>query len=211
MKNLTWDNIDGLYTEYEIWYKKSCEGVGVKQYPKPNVVKQKITKATFVILLLYHNLDEWVNAEEATEHYATLTGTKRGSTIQFRHTSTQHGYNMTGDGKSNFKLLNLKALPTYNAHRHVDADLTEAEWKVLKAEFKHRCATCGSKEGEVSFKRKAHYKITPALHKGHCNPNLPLSLSNCFPQCDYCNRTYQNKFYFDKEGNVKKANPNYNR
>lgn len=71
------------------------------------------------------------------------------------------------------------------------------DFEDLKEIYHFRCATCGIQEGEIDVRNNGeHVK----LQEGHMDPDKGLSLSNVIPQCQYCNRTYGDNFYFDKNG-----------
>ena len=205
MKKITWDNIQNLWDQYDIWYERHCSGAGVKKHPEPNLNTNKVSKATYHLLNMYLNKGEFVCDKDSTIAYAKLTGTEWKSIYQFRHYSTQEGYDVSTNDKCGFKLNSIYPLKGWHSHRDEDEELSEAEWIVLKEEFNNRCATCGSKEGEKPYKRKYTVKKTK-LQKGHCDPNKSLTRSNCIPQCAYCNRIYKDKFIFDQEGNVNRLN-----
>jgi len=71
--------------------------------------------------------------------------------------------------------------------------------------YKHRCATCGSREGKHHY----HWPNTiTKLQKSHKDPRKPLSGNNIIPQCQKCNRAYRNFWIFDDKGRVRGiANP----
>lgn len=71
-------------------------------------------------------------------------------------------------------------------------------WESKKAVYGHRCATCGAKEGEVSY---IDNKVV-TLDKGHMDPTKELSLENTIPQCITCNGQYRDKAVFDEQGRV---------
>ena len=98
-------------------------------------------------------------------------------------------------------LITLKeAYPSFKITRRQD---TISDWSQIKALYDNRCATCGAKEGEPHYLHKASLV---SLEKGHCNPNKELSSDNVIPQCQECNKSYQDKFIFSKDGKVSKIN-----
>jgi len=71
----------------------------------------------------------------------------------------------------------------------------------MKKKFDSRCGVCGSLEGAKNFKNKT---LVTRLEMGHCDPRLPLTRpKNCIPMCQYCNRTYKDKWVFDHKGMIK--------
>ena len=69
----------------------------------------------------------------------------------------------------------------------------------IKAAWHNCCATCGSKEGEKSWR----YSDIVKLQKGHKDPEKPEVNENIIPQCQYCNQTYKSDFTFDDKGRVR--------
>jgi hypothetical protein len=86
---------------------------------------------------------------------------------------------------------------------HRTSTVTKPIFEKLKGDYASRCAVCGSKEGERSFKNNT---IITRLEKGHCDPQLPLDIQNCIPICKYCNSVYKNSFIFNKRGIIVKVN-----
>lgn len=79
--------------------------------------------------------------------------------------------------------------------------LNDSTWDDLKKMYNYRCATCGSKEGDLNFLYPAS---TTHLQQGHKDPSKPLDLNNTIPQCPFCNRASRNYFVFDNKGRVEK-------
>jgi predicted restriction endonuclease len=88
-----------------------------------------------------------------------------------------------------------------HGHRIEETD----DWESIKAQYGHRCATCGSKEGEPNI----HYPNTlTRLQVSHKDPDKPLVSGNIIPQCQKCNRADRNNWVYDERGRViKLANP----
>ena len=77
--------------------------------------------------------------------------------------------------------------------------LVKQEFERIKKSFDCRCAVCGSKERERNFKNAT---LVTKLEMGHCDPREPLSVSNCIPTCQYCNRMYKDRFVFNLRGDI---------
>ena len=74
------------------------------------------------------------------------------------------------------------------------------DFETLKAVYDFRCVNCGSQEGKPHRYEKS--KVT-VLHKGHMDPDKPLTLENMVPQCETCNAYYKDDYVFDDVGRVK--------
>lgn len=77
--------------------------------------------------------------------------------------------------------------------------LAAKDFNELKIVYNNSCATCGRKEGT---KDERNGDVPIVLQQGHMDPSKPLDLSNTIPQCQYCNQTYGNDFYFNEYGRV---------
>lgn len=90
-----------------------------------------------------------------------------------------------------------KPHPSFTNHRSTAP--SRADFAALKCAFDHRCAVCGSREGEASLKNKV---IMTRLERGHMDPGRPLTLQNTIPMCTFCNQVYKDRFVFDARGVV---------
>ena len=75
--------------------------------------------------------------------------------------------------------------------------LSSSVFDKLKLKSFGRCMVCGSLEHEKNLKNSA---LVTKLEMGHCDPDKPLSASNCIPMCQYCNHVYKNKWVFNRRG-----------
>jgi len=131
---------------------------------------------------------------------------------QARHLGAQKGWFIASGGRDNkdvvlqrgeYQLVSLeKPYPGFHGHR-VERTV---DWERLKANYGHRCVTCGSREGEPNI----HWPNTiTKLQQSHMDPNKPLVAGNIIPQCQKCNRADRNNWVYDERGRViKLANPN---
>jgi len=197
-KLLTIDEIPALYELYLEEYNLSLKDKGVKFIKYDS---DKITQSLYAILFLLKYKGEIVPKKDLTEGW-NLIGTPTNDFQITRHLGLQYGYHIQKSGSKVFgwyKLITLsEPHPSFLPKRR-NQEFTESEWGSMKSESGNRCWSCGAKEGEVHYKDKT--KIVH-LEKGHCDPRLPLTLDNTFPQCNYCNAVYKDKFVFDKRGNV---------
>ena len=128
---------------------------------------------------------------------------------QARHLAAQQGwYVVSGtrndDGAADvpagaYKLVSLEnAYPGYRPDRRTD-ELGSDDWERLKASHGHRCACCGSKEGEPNLRWP---ETMTRLQKGHMDPAKPLAPGNVIPQCEACNEAARDFWIFDERGRV---------
>ena len=127
---------------------------------------------------------------------------------QPRHLGMQTGLNFLVKGcyhpklgrvlkAGEYSLLDLSSTHPNAAMMHRTVSVSTTGFGRLKARYDHRCACCGSKEGDPHFKNK--HSIT-TLDKGHCDPRKPLTNANCIPMCTICNMVYKNNAVFNKRG-----------
>ena len=182
--------LDELYTNlYKIW-DENLKQYGVK-IPKKNC------KQSLILLYLYKNIRNYIHIDEikkfASLHY-DLTGTEP---IQVRHLSTQKGWCIIKDGKYKFCLSSVVKPKNGFILDKRNIEITENDWINILEEYDYMCVNCGSKENEPL--RFSKNKITK-LEKGHMDPRKDLTLNNCIPQCEFCNKSYKNKAIFNKHG-----------
>ncbi len=198
MKYLKLEEIDGLYLKYIEYYNTFLKPHGVK-FIKHDT--KKLTQSLYAILFLLKYENEIVSKKELTDGWNSF-GNRTNDFQITRHLGMQYGYYIEKSGSKIFgwyKLVTLeKPHPSFISERRNQA-FTEIEWEDLKREYNYRCQSCGAIEGEQHYKDQT---LTVKIEKGHCNPLKELTLDNTFPQCNYCNQIYKNKFVFDKRGNV---------
>ena len=93
-------------------------------------------------------------------------------------------------------LLSLERAHPSAAAMHRSQDVTARGFDALKRVYGHRCACCGSKEGDPHLKN-GH--LITRLEKGHCDPRRPLA-NNCLPMCGLCNMVYKDRAVFNPRG-----------
>lgn len=128
--------------------------------------------------------------------YSRLNINKDVNEIQIRH-SRKQGLNWGFFLKDEFsnrlgRLLGngeyfIESLDTsYKDLGGIETDRTAKNinkyFTIIKERCGNRCQKCGRKEGEMNG-----LKIIK-LTKGHIDPLLPLSMTNCIPECQDCNR-----------------------
>jgi len=212
MKKISDREIKETYELIKEYHKKHLEKYGVK-LPKLTASNGKYTKDALVLVYLaqgYPNTKK-VSKEELTQfirkYYPNVPDVQ-----QARHLGAQKGWFIAAGGRDNknivllrgeYQLISLETpYPAFHGHR-VEK---KVDWEELKKQYKYRCATCGSKEGEPNI----HWPNTiTRLQKSHMDPNKPLVPGNIIPQCQKCNRADRNNWVYDERGRViKLANPN---
>lgn len=198
MKKLELHEIGPLYKRYEKAYNRYLKESGVRfvKYT-PN----KISQALWALMFMLKYENEVVTKEELTEGWNS--NFKPTNDFQSgRHLGLQFGYNAENNtsGIPGYRLLSLtEPHPSFISNRRTEY-FDDSEWESEKNKWDYRCLSCGAKEGEKHYKHKT---LIVKLQKGHCDPSKPLTMDNTFPQCNYCNQHYKDKFIFDKRGNVK--------
>jgi len=121
---------------------------------------------------------------------------------QVRHLK-RDGWCLVSDNKGGHRLDPYKVSPEYQQDKQRrSSTVSEKGFQDIKKSFDYRCASCGSKEGEVSW-RYGNKDDTIKLQQGHKDPEKPLDNSNTIPQCQFCNRAYKGDFTFDDKGRVR--------
>ncbi len=209
IKNLSKSNIESTYKEILFYFDKYLNHFNVKL---PNLYSDnQFTKDALTLVYLsqgYPNTPV-VTKEELT-HFIKVFYPDTNDVQQARHLSAQKGwYILSGTRKDSFnngslkageyKLVSLeKPYPSFNAMKRVDL-YDEDYWTKLQEEYSNRCATCGSKKGEKSFRWS---NVITHLQKGHIDPTKPLEPGNILPQCESCNRADRNNWIYNEKGRV---------
>lgn len=128
-----------------------------------------------------------------------------------RHLAAQKGFYIASGRRNDahqipdgcYKLITLEEpYPGFMQERRNSDSL---DWEGLKQAYDYRCATCGSKEGELSFRWPERITF---LEKAHMDPRQELTDDNAIPQCSACNRGDRNRWVYDSKGRViSVANP----
>jgi len=202
--------VASIYDEIAEQHKKHLAIHGVK-LPKLMTGEFFSLKA-LTLICLYLNLGEPVTKADVTE-FCLINGAKRTNDLQPRHLATQDGWNILLKRNSDigtetwppssYGLLNITTpKPGFRSSRR-KGTLDEDSWTELLREFNNCCATCGSEAGKPN--RHDPNSITK-LEKGHCDPDLPLNLENCIPQCQKCNRDLGSEWVWDQRGKPRAIN-----
>ena len=76
--------------------------------------------------------------------------------------------------------------------------LDENVWNNIKIKHDYKCQLCGSIEGQPHMLNPSS---ATKLEKGHVQPHLPLSETNCVPHCHICNKQIKNDYYLENNDN----------
>ncbi len=99
--------------------------------------------------------------------------------------------------KNAYRLVTLeRPHPSWTPKRQ---KVENIDFENIKKEYRYRCATCGSKEGEENSRYPG---VKTRLQKAHKNPHKPLAGDNIIPQCEQCNRADRDKWVYDQRGRV---------
>lgn len=191
-----------LYIEFKAAYDKSFLKQEYVSLPSINTGK------AVDLVYCYKNLGKVYREEDMRAFYTKVTG--KTTWRQPRHYGTQFGWNHYIGGEvlpngyklkiGEFCLWDLNHCKDgYNPQRRSKDPITNKEFEELKKQYGYRCAVCNDFEGMPSHLYPA--KIVK-LQKGHMNPNKPLTISNCIPQCQCCNQGAENHWLFNKAGEI---------
>lgn len=176
-----------------------CENEGVK-LPKIGTQKYYVLKFYFI------NKNKILTKQQIQSYVGDCLSKQIGDLQDVRHLGKQVGFNIMQGGEifNGIKLKKGEYLftgfdKTNDFYNNKKRAKNPVDFEECKKNFDHRCATCGSKEGESH----RFTKQPTLLEKGHKNPELPLDLSNLIPQCEFCNKKYKNRFIFDDFGQIK--------
>jgi hypothetical protein len=204
------EEIREIYTVVMTYHQQYLAEAGVKL---PQLEKGgRFTKDALVLVYLaqgYPNT-QWFTKDELTEfvrlHYPNTNDVQSG-----RHLGMQRGFYIVSSRRGNYLpegapppkgdsylLVTLeKPHPAFVPKRR--SPNTDSDFEAVKQRYDYRCATCGSREGEMNLRYKNQ---RTQLQRGHRNPKLPLEGDNIIPQCQFCNRADRNYWVYDERGRV---------
>lgn len=210
-RKLTDAEVTDQYNFIKEFFNRYLMDKGVKL---PRLVQGgKFTTGALVLIFLSlgYPVTEVVSKGELTtfiRHYKpTINDVQDG-----RHLGAQKGFYIVSGRRNDrhqipdgsYKLITLEEpYPGFMRERRQSGSL---DWEGLKKQYDYRCATCGSKEGELNYRWPL---IITVLEKAHMNPRKELTDDNAIPQCSACNRGDRNRWVYDRKGRVINiANPN---
>ncbi len=173
--------------------------------------------ATGLALLFFsQNLGKITTMEDLLAFLRAHGVCKSGAIPQPRHLGMQYGFFFLVNGS--YHAIKRRALkpgeyclyslsrshPGYAGDSKVDAftrrkSLSVSAFAAIRKRFSNRCGVCGSEDRKRNLKNKT---LVTKLEMGHCDPKLALTVDNCIPMCQYCNKVYRDKFVFSKRGTV---------
>lgn len=191
-----------LYESFKEAYNNSC--LKEEKVSLPGINTDKAVDLVYC----YSKLGQIYREEEMRAYYTSITG--KTTWRQPRHYGTQFGWNhfIVGEVLPNgYKLKNGEfclwdinhCKKGYNPERRSKDPITAKEFIELKKKYGYRCAVCKDLEGTPSH---LYPDKIVKLQKGHINPNKPLTVSNCIPQCQCCNQGAENHWIFNKAGEI---------
>lgn len=187
------DELQNAWEDLKAIHDKHLKSSGVK-IPKASQFSESNKSIWLSILYLYR--DREVSKDEISEitrHYNSNAGANQ----QVRH--------LKRDGWRIGDKPGVHQLDPYLISKEFERD-TGRRRKILKSKdfidiknaYDYCCATCGVREGESSPR---YGEAIVKLEKGHRDPaGDGDDPSNIIPQCQFCNRAYQNDWVFDEKG-----------
>lgn len=177
LKEFAVDNYDRIYDSF----CDAVEEIGVGERTLPS----KMTQAGVVLSVLYSafNMPEsFVSKRELSEICASVLE-KRSVDLQTPRHLKQQGWNIEGVQQGRgyaYRLVDLAISDDFLGVARRKEKLSREEFSMLVESFGGRCASCG--------------ELCDRPQQGHLNPDRPLSVRNCIPQCGRCNRAYSDYF-----------------
>lgn len=189
------------YAQFVRQWRCNLRSHGVRKPPKFG------TASCYLYIYAFCHMGEQFKATDAAGFVRNM-GVDIDDPQELRHMSNVGGYNarsrhgLMPDGtrvrSGYYALVNLtEPLPEWRAHRH--RSVNRGDWTDIKQQYGHRCACCGSLEGQPNHKKPTTVTV---LEQGHMDPGLPLGPGNIIPQCQVCNKPYKNTVVFDTQGYV---------
>lgn len=156
-------------------------------------------------VLLYNykkDKNKWIHKTEMSQIVSEYRQ-KPPADEQMRHLK-RSGWWIENDGKGRHRFLDpYKVSPEFKTEQQRRKKVLNAkDFNEIKEGFDYRCASCGSKEGETSW-RYGNPKELIKLQESHRDPDKELDNDNTIPQCQWCNKAYMRDFTFDEKGRVR--------
>jgi hypothetical protein len=225
LENYTLDDLRAIYDDMLTDYNKYLKTQGVKKpggFDTSGALQLIFLYANMGVVVHKSHVQKFVNRydEKAGDQQSRHLGPQAGYNVVRNNELTSNGDNLDILGIETYKNCpTLKGVSVSTGGRsgwimledfiktHKGWAISQAKrnpaiagksWESKKAVYGYRCATCGAKEGEVSY---IDNKVV-TLDKGHMDPTKELSLENTIPQCMTCNGQYRDKAVFDEQGRV---------
>ncbi|GBC91491.1 hypothetical protein HRbin14_02262 [bacterium HR14] len=211
MVALSDEEIEDIYSLVKQYWEKYLKKLGVG--PLPRLRREgNYTRAALVLVYLAQDYPNtrWVTKKELTDfvrrYYPETPDVQEG-----RHLGMQRGFYVASSQRGNgLNEEELKNAPK-NAYRLVTLEKPHPSWRPrrqkaegvdfesIKQQYSHRCAICGSKEGEAHLR---YPEVITRLQKAHRNPHKEETTDNTIPLCEQCNRADRDRWVYDKRGRV---------
>lgn len=179
-----------------------------------------LTALTLIYLAYNYPYNQVVSKENMIK-FAGLYGKSSNDIQALRHLSAQSGWFIATGERKDIKSCDedywpkggLKSAEYWLYHlEYPYPNFTKGRrtasvegWGNILDLYKHRCATCGSKEGEPSYQWPS---VITKLQQAHMDPRKPMKKGNIIPQCVSCNEASKDWWVYDEKGRVIKiANP----
>lgn len=199
MCELCKNDIDTIFEEI----KPKIELLKEKYDVKP--IRNPYSDFGLAMIYLYHYMGTPVKINDVKDFVKKYHTSNSSVTLYLRHLRTEFGYYVLGSNgvhndikvkRDEYMLVSLDVPhPDYIPNRHIM--LSEKDFNKVKEEYNNCCATCGDKEGEISSHNS---KVNTYLQQGHKDPNKPMTIDNCIPQCQFCNGVAKDTYNFDSNG-----------
>lgn len=196
--------------EVKSWYSALCDeyNASLMQY---GVIMPKLGTAKCLWLVYLRKYQGVLVHKDTISSFVSSVNAKSGRDQQVRHLARDGWYVLNRGDRiadsrdivpSGYHVLmttdNPKPTFLFMSLRRAGR-IAAKNFGQLKAVYGFRCATCGSLEGKSNLLEPD--KKTE-LQQGHKNPFLGLTVDNAIPQCQVCNRVYQDDYVFDDKGRV---------
>lgn len=225
LENYTLDDLRVIYNDMLAEYNTYLKPQGVKKpggFDTGGALQLIFLYANMGIVVHKSHVQKFVNryvkeaGDQQSRHLGPQAGynvvrnnelTSKGDSLDilgieiYKNCPTLKGVSISTGGRSGWIMLEdfIKAHKGWAiAQAKRNPAIAGKSWESKKAVYEYRCATCGAKEGEVSY---IDNKVV-TLDKGHMDPTKKLSLENTIPQCMTCNGQYRDKAVFNEQGRV---------
>lgn len=175
-------------------------------------IKNPYSDFGLAMIYLYHYIGTPVKINDVKDFVKKYHTSNSSVTLYLRHLRTEFGYYVLGSNgvhndikvkRNEYMLVSLdEPHPDYIPNRHImlSAKIFDKE---VKQKYNYCCATCKAKEGLPSPHNR---KVLTKLQQGHKDPNKPMTVDNCIPQCQFCNGVAKDTYNFDDNGKIKNVN-----
>ncbi len=188
-------------TELDKAWNEACEVH--RQYLEPHGVKlPKESSIKWVwVAVLFHFKGQCVHKDYVSKMVQTIFP-DAAQDQQVRHLKRDGWYiDSTSCSSGEHKLDPYQPSPVFRQEQmRRSASINATDWADYLSKTGHMCFTCGAKEGQPDPR---YLDDAIILQQGHKDPDKPInSFDDVVPQCQFCNRSYQNDFTFDDKGRI---------